>query len=74
MAPAGQETTEVRGKGEAAEIKGPAGSRAPPPPHFPMSLRFVLGCQACDLNLERPFWGGQITDAEVFYQSAEASR
>lgn len=57
----------MRGKGEAAKIKGPGGSRGARVPCF------VLHCQACDVNLERLFWG-QITDAEVFYQSVEASR
>lgn len=51
MAPAGRETAEVRGKGEAGKIKGRGGWGGArvgcPAPH----------CQACDLNLVCPFWG-----------------
>lgn len=41
----------MRGKGEAAKIKGPGRSRGARVPCF------VLHCQACDSNLECPFWG-----------------
>lgn len=50
----------MRGKGEAEKIKGPGGSRVARVPGF------VLHCQACDLNLERPFWGCRLQAPRSF--------
>lgn len=50
----------MRGKGEAVKIKGPGGSRGARVPCF------VLYCQACDLNLERPLWRGRLQTSRSF--------